>query len=95
MEEVAALPLLRPFKLKKDSPLLSVIVNEQHASQHLAALLRTGKQLNKELAKGQLGREFFWRVPAIFSPPRPAHEIASTRVPGFSSFGAKIFKLIY
>ena len=50
--EVAALPLLRPFQIKKpsESTIVNTIINEQHAADTLAAILKQEEKLRSDLS---------------------------------------------
>lgn len=53
--EVAALPLLLPFQIKKpnESTIINTIINEQHAADTLAAVLKQEERLRSELQKAK------------------------------------------
>ncbi|KAL7525242.1 hypothetical protein ACHAXR_000916, partial [Thalassiosira sp. AJA248-18] len=53
--DVAALPLLQPFQIKKpaESSIINTIINEQHAADTLAAVLKQEGKLQKDLQKAK------------------------------------------
>ncbi|KAL7550086.1 hypothetical protein ACHAWF_013319, partial [Thalassiosira exigua] len=57
--EIAALPLLRPFRIRRpeESSIVHTVINEQHAADTLAAVMAEEGKLRADLLKAQGGKD--------------------------------------